>query len=141
MNFRTVPTQSRLVVAGRKAMPLRTQGILFSAALVVFLDACVIDRPVADPSTERSISARVFAVDCRAWIIQGRKVEAQVGLIDFADGAGDLEVRWTVDGVAVPATRESRPRVIDGHPIKYSFIRSISHEFPEGGNHAIASAL
>jgi hypothetical protein len=122
-------------------MLLRTRGIQFSTALVISLDACVIDRPVADPSTERSRSAKVFAADCRAWIIEGRKVQAQAALIDFADGAGDLVVRWTVDGVALPSTRESRPRVINGEFVKYGFIRSISHEFPKVGSHEIAVAI
>jgi hypothetical protein len=105
------------------------------------LESCLVDKPVADTSTERSASAKIFAVDCRAWVVSGRRIEAEASLVDFAEGSGDLEFRWSFDGVALPPSREPRPRVTNGRFIKYSLSRRISHEFSSLGTHQIAVAV
>jgi hypothetical protein len=116
----------------------RRLSMLGSLLFPLILVSCFVERPVADKSTERSLSAKIFAVDCRAWVVEARKVEAEAALVDFAEGGGDLEFRWTIDGAALPPTRDMRPRVTNGHFLKYSVTRSISHEFQEPGPHEIS---
>jgi hypothetical protein len=133
-----------ILVLGRRqhdpAMIIReglARHVLWLPLSGLFLTSCFIDKPVADGSTDRSRSAKLFAIDCRAWLDDGGTVMAEAALIDFADGGGDLEYRWTADGVALPSTRDGRPRVRDGQFIKYSLTRTISHRFPSAGPHTI----
>jgi len=100
-----------------------------AATLAAFLvtASCVVERPVADQSTADSLSARVFAVDCRGWLTEEGAIETEAALVDFAHGGGDLELQWTVDGRDLPSTQEMRSRVTHGHFLKYSLTRRITH--------------
>src|SRR5262245_25907120 len=113
--------------------------IAVSAALHL---SCAVQRPSVDEETDRSPTTKLFAADCRAWIRDSGEVESQVLLVDFAEGHGDLRVRWSIDGVEEPLLREPRPRVVleGGRFLKYSFKRSIVRRLPPG-EHKIAATI
>jgi hypothetical protein len=103
--------------------------------------SCVVDRPMADTSTANSLSAKAFAVDCRAWVTTDGAIEAEAALVDFAEGAGDLQLQWSVDDRTLPATREMRPRVTRGHFLKYSLTRRLLHRFDTPGEHTVGMTI
>jgi hypothetical protein len=103
---------------------------------------CVVDRPIVDDETDRSPTTKLFAADCRAWVRNSGEVESQVLLIDFAEGQGELRIRWSIDGVEEPVLHESRPRIVreGGRFLKYSLKRSIVRKLPPG-EHTIAATI
>ena len=108
----------------------------------ILLAACVVDRPVVDEAIERSASTELFAVDCRAWVAETGEVEAQVSLVDFAKGEGELVIRWSIDGQAQSPIREARPRIVreGGRFMRYSLERSMRRRLPPG-EHQIAAVI
>ena len=84
--------------------------------------------------------AKLFAVDCRAWVTEAGMLEAHVGLVDFADGEGDLEIQWSIDGVLQAPTHEPRPRTNEGHALKYNLERTIALRLTPG-EHKIAAQV
>jgi hypothetical protein len=109
---------------------------LLSVGIACLGCSCIVEKPIADPSTHRSISAKLFALDCRAWQTGPGEVEAEVGVVDFADGSGSLSFRWRIDGVDTLAKEEPRPRA-SGHFLKYSLVRTLSHRFERSGQHVV----